>query len=76
MDHGICPACKADLNGELIWETLRHRLGDMEATRVAQSFYGATRTEGRWGRQIAIYDQERDRTVAYRCPDCNHEWRA
>jgi hypothetical protein len=36
--------------------------------------YGATRTEGRWKRQIGLYSQERDRTVAYVCPDCNHEW--
>jgi len=27
----------------------------------------------RWGREIAIYDQRRDRTVALRCPDCGHE---
>lgn len=25
-------------------------------------------------REIAIYDRGLDRTVAFRCPDCNHEW--
>lgn len=25
-------------------------------------------------REIAIYDRDLDRTVAYRCPDCLHEW--
>jgi len=36
--------------------------------------YGATRTKGRWGRAIGIYDLEKDRTVRWRCPDCEHEW--
>lgn len=25
-------------------------------------------------RELAIYDRELDRTVAFRCPDCGHEW--
>lgn len=25
-------------------------------------------------RRIAIYDRERDCTVAYRCPDCGYRW--
>jgi hypothetical protein len=25
-------------------------------------------------REIAIYDRMLDRTVAFRCPDCGHEW--
>lgn len=25
-------------------------------------------------REIGIYDRSRDRTVSYRCPDCNKEW--
>lgn len=33
--------------------------------------YGATH----FGREIAIYDMDRDRTVAYRCPDCGHGWK-
>lgn len=36
--------------------------------------YGATRTTGQWGRQIGIYDMEKDRTVAWQCPDCGHQW--
>ena len=36
--------------------------------------YGASETQGEWKREIAIYDRDLDRTVAYRCPDCGHEW--
>lgn len=27
-----------------------------------------------WRREIGIYDMGQDRTVAWRCPDCAHEW--
>lgn len=74
MEHGNCPACGTDLNGDLIWDTLAKRHSMDEADRFAAEYYGATRTQGRWGRQISIYSREKDRTVAYRCPDCLHEW--
>ena len=73
-DHGKCPNCATDLNGGLIWQTLKDRgESDAGADRIA-AMYGATRTNGQWGRQIAIYSRELDRTVAYQCPDCTHEW--
>lgn len=73
--HGNCPSCGADLSGALIWQTLVDQgKTEAEADRIAANFYGATRTTGRWGRQLAIYSRERDRTVAHRCPDCDHEW--
>jgi hypothetical protein len=74
IGHGNCPHCKADLNGGSIWQHFMDKLGDeAEATRIA-SMYGATRTEGQWGRQLAIYDMERDRSMAFKCPDCEGEW--
>ena len=48
-----------------------------EAERRADAYakcYGATRTSGQWGRQIGIYDMERDRTAKWQCPDCKGEW--
>lgn len=90
-DHGRCPKCDADLNGDSIWQTgfrlalttggdtwpsvPAERLSEAEARadRYA-SHYGATREHGRWGRQIGIYDMDKDRTVRWRCPDCEHEW--
>ena len=73
-EHGQCPNCKADMNGALIWRTFIERgLLPGEADERA-AMYGATRTKGRWGRAIGMYDMERDRTVAYKCPDCGGEW--
>lgn len=49
----------------------------VEAYHLADKYaeaYGASRTKGRWGRAIGIYDMERDRTVKWRCPDCEGEW--
>ena len=28
----------------------------------------------RYSRVIGIYDQSRDRTVAWRCPNCDEQW--
>lgn len=73
-DQGHCPACKADLNGGSIWEHFFKETGsEAEADRIAE-LYGATRTSGQWGRQIGLYDMDKDRTVAWKCPDCGHEW--
>lgn len=74
-DHGNCPACQADLNGGSIYQHFLAANEPAEALRIAK-MYGATETEGQWGRATAIYSQQRDRTVAYRCPDCGHEWPA
>ena len=53
---------------------LRSEEAEIIADEVA-SHYGASRTKGRWGKAIALYDMNKDRTVAYRCPGCNHEWK-
>ena len=73
-DHGSCPKCGTDLNGGSIYEHFLHEKGDeAEALRIAK-MYGATKESGQWGREIGIYDWDKDRTVAWRCPDCGHEW--
>ena len=69
-----CPSCKADLQGGLIFDTFMEQYGDEAKALETAKYYGATKTEGRWGRQLFMYDMEKDRTVAYRCPDCNHQW--
>lgn len=74
LEFGNCPNCKVSLDGEGIWQTFFDQTGDeAEADRIAE-MYGANRTSGRWGRVIALYSIERDRTYAYLCPDCSHEW--
>lgn len=74
-EHGYCPNCGIDLDGELIFETLLKQYNDREkALETANLWYGATETTGRWGKQIGIYDAHKDRTVSWLCPECNHEW--
>lgn len=53
-----CPACNADFTGEPIPEESRHHYGD--ATHFS--------------RVIGVYDYDLDRTVAWECPDCQHQW--
>jgi len=73
-EHGYCPKCGVDLDGGSIWEHFFKETGsEKEADRIAE-MYGADRTHGQWGRKIGIYDMERDRAVAWQCPDCGHEW--
>lgn len=74
-EHGHCPSCNTDLNGGLIFEHfLKEYDGDREKALATADMYGATETTGRWGKVINIYSMEKDRTVAFRCPECNHEW--
>lgn len=70
-----CPNCKANLDGDLIFDTFLTQYGGdrIKALKSAEA-YGATETTGRWRREIAQYSLEEDRTVAFRCPDCNHRW--
>lgn len=73
-EHGYCPNCGMDFDGGLIWETGLEMHGtEEEADRYAKA-YGATRTTGRWGKRIGLYDMERDMTTHWKCPDCGHEW--
>lgn len=69
-EHGFCKKCKMDFDGDLIYDHfLREGNPPKEALRIAK-MYGATRTTGRWGKKIGIYDLMKDRTVAYKCPEC------
>ena len=74
-DQDICPNCKVDLCEEYIWDHFFKIKGsEEEATRVAE-MYGATREKGCFGKVIGIYSYGKDRTVAFRGPECNHEWK-
>jgi len=74
-EHKYCPECGFHLEGGLIFETFLEKYGDREKARVAARLYGATETEGRWGKAIGIYDMERDMTVEWMCPECRHTWK-
>jgi len=73
-EHGYCPNCNADLDGGSIWETFFQLTGSEEEADRKAEMYGANREKGRWGRTIALYDRDKDRTVAWKCPDCGHAW--
>jgi rubrerythrin len=73
-EHGHCPNCNADLDGGSIWETFFQLTGSEEEADRKAEMYGANREKGRWGRTIALYDRDKDRTVAWKCPDCEHTW--
>ena len=73
-EHGHCPKCNADLDGGSIWEHFFRSFKDEKKADEIAEMYGATREKGRWGRAIALYSRDEDRTVAYKCPDCKHEW--
>ena len=53
-----CPHCGANLDGGPIPEKDRE-------------WYSPPY---RWAREIGIYDMSRDRTIAWKCPDCGGEW--
>jgi len=74
-EHGYCPNCNADFDGELIFETFLNQYdGDRAKALETAEMYGATETKGRWGNMIAIYDRDKDRTVSWMCHECNHQW--
>jgi uncharacterized C2H2 Zn-finger protein len=53
-----CPNCESLWHDQLIPEESRHHFGN------AQFF----------SRVIGIYTRNRDRTIAYQCPDCSTCW--
>lgn len=73
-EHGYCPNCGIDFDEGLIWDTGMEKYGDEERADDYAKAYGATRTTGRWGRRIGIYDMEQDMTTQWQCPDCGHKW--
>ena len=72
--HGYCPNCGMDFDDGLIWDTGLEMYGSEEEADDYAKAYGATRTTGRWGKRIGIYDMERDMTTQWMCPECKHEW--
>lgn len=74
-DKNLCPKCNTTLDGDLIYETfLEEYEGDESRALETAEMFGATKTKGRWNRRIALYNRAYDRTSAYQCPDCGHEW--
>ena len=73
-EHGYCPNCGINFDGGLIWDTGMEIHNSEEKADEYAEMYGATRTTGRWGKNIGIYSMEEDRTVGFKCPECKHEY--
>jgi hypothetical protein len=75
--NGYCPHCNANMDGDLVIDYPLSQGKTMEeAIEYASSYtgWGKHGILNRWGRQIDIYDMRKDRTVAYKCPDCGKEF--
>ena len=75
--HGYCPHCNANLDGDLVIDyPLSQGESIKEALEYVKSYSGWDEhgEANRWGRAIGLYCRDRDRTIGYRCPDCNEVW--
>jgi ssDNA-binding Zn-finger/Zn-ribbon topoisomerase 1 len=75
--NGYCPHCNADLDGDLVINYPLTQGKTMEEAFEYASFYAGWdehKERNRWGRAVALYDIHKDRTAAYRCPDCEKIW--
>ena len=71
----ICPNCNSNLEGGLIFDTFMEQYGDEDKALETAAMYGATKTEGHWGREIGIeIPGGYDGISYYKCPDCNAYW--
>jgi hypothetical protein len=61
-----------DFDGGLIWDTGMERYGDEKRADEYAHAFGATRTTGKWGKKIGIYNMEQDMTTRWKCPECGH----
>ena len=73
-EHGYCPNCGINFDGGLIWDTGMEMYGNEEKADEYAKAYGATRTTGRWGKNIGIYSMDEDRTIGFKCPECKHKY--
>jgi hypothetical protein len=74
---GYCPYCKVSFDGDLVINYPRSQGKSYEEIlEYARCYAGFTEhgLDNRWSRKISIYCTDRDRTISYRCPDCNKEW--
>lgn len=73
-EHGFCPNCGMDFDGDLIWDTFYKQTQSEDQATEKAALFGATRTQGRWGHQIGITDLHNDWITQWKCPECDHVW--
>ncbi len=76
-----CPECGNDLDGGSILETFVQQREDgtkmwqgMSDDEIESYMKKCYSPPYRWGREIAIYSWEEDRTIQWKCPDCEQTW--
>ena len=77
MTNNTCPHCNTNLLGDLVIDYPLSQGKTMEeAIAYASSYEGWSKygEDNRWDRTIALYDRDKDRVTAYRCPDCGKTW--
>ena len=75
--HGYCPHCNADLDGDLVIDSLiKFGYPQNEVIEYAKYYQGYSEYGefNRFTRKIGIYDVNKDRTIKWRCPDCKKTW--
>ena len=75
--HGYCPYCYVSLDGENILDSyIKGGYTKEDAERNAESFDGWDEhgKNNKWNKKIGISCMEKDRVVAWKCPECNGEW--
>jgi hypothetical protein len=76
--YGNCPECGVCWDAGSIFDTLRSQqwcahMADAELQDYVNHAYGTDRPQ-RFSRLIGVSSLEHDRVIAWKCPDCNHEW--
>ena len=76
--QNVCRFCQANLDGDLIWDTFYEKYSKnteytkediLRKTEETSKLYGATKTNGRWQREIKILLTN---GYTHKCPDCNN----
>jgi hypothetical protein len=73
-----CPKCKSSWDGGSILETFIQQRNnghavwkDLTDQQIEEKMKETYNEPYRWGRQISVYSRELDKTVYWKCPDCN-----
>lgn len=85
--HGYCPKCNADLDGEVMMDSWRRLYPEKTEEELLKWFscYCPSDTPKeqlvmmsktrRWGRQIGLETPYYDGVSMFACPDCKHVWK-
>lgn len=74
-EHGYCPNCNLDFDDQdIVTVFINQGKSKEEALHIAVSCYGYKNGATKFNKRISIYDMRKDKTVQYKCPNCNYTW--